>query len=75
MSAYPSPKAYHRKPEFWRVGAILAVCWVLIAIPYAFGNRVAKTANTVTTQYLVEDDVNPTGYPQVIEELSGPIGA
>jgi RHS repeat-associated protein len=45
----------------------------------AFGNRVAKTVTangvTGTTQYLVEDDVNPTGYPQVIEELSGPIGA
>jgi RHS repeat-associated protein len=45
----------------------------------AFGNRVAKTVTvngvTVTTQYLVEDDVNPTGYPQVIEELTGPIGA
>ena len=27
----------------------------------AFGNRVAKTVNGVTTQYLVEDDVNPTG--------------
>jgi YD repeat-containing protein len=26
----------------------------------AFGNRVAKTVNGVTTQYLVEDDVNPT---------------
>ena len=35
----------------------------------AFGNRVAKTVGTVTTQYLVEDDVNPTGYPQVVEEL------
>jgi len=41
----------------------------------AFGNRVAKTVNGVTTQYLVEDDVNPTGYSQVIEELTGPIGA
>ncbi|MFZ1084498.1 MAG: RHS repeat-associated core domain-containing protein [Terracidiphilus sp.] len=41
----------------------------------AFGNRVAKTVNGVTTQYLVEDDVNPTGLPQVVEELSGPIGA
>jgi RHS repeat-associated protein len=41
----------------------------------AFGNRVAKTVNGVTTQYLVEDDVNPTGLPQVIEELSGPIGS
>ena len=41
----------------------------------AFGNRVAKTVNGVTTQYLVEDDVNPTGYPQVVEELAGPIGS
>ena len=41
----------------------------------AFGNRVAKTVNGVTTQYLVEDDVNPTGYPQVIEELTGPFSA
>jgi RHS repeat-associated protein len=36
----------------------------------AFGNRVAKTVNGVTTQYLVEDDVNPTGYPQVFDELT-----
>ena len=41
----------------------------------AFGNRVAKTVNGVATQYLVEDDVNPTGYPQVVEELVGPIGS
>jgi RHS repeat-associated protein len=34
----------------------------------AFGNRVAKTVNDVTTKYLVEDDVNPTGLPQVLEE-------
>ena len=32
------------------------------------GNRVAKTVNNVTTRYLV-DDLNPTGYPQVVEEL------
>ena len=31
------------------------------------GNRVAKTANGVTTRYLF-DDLNPTGYPQVVEE-------
>jgi YD repeat-containing protein len=37
----------------------------------AFGNRVAKTVNGVTTRYLVEDDVNPTGYPQVFDELTG----
>ncbi len=36
----------------------------------AFGNRVSKTVNGVTTQYLVEDDVNPTGYPQVFDELT-----
>jgi RHS repeat-associated protein len=35
----------------------------------AFGNRVAKTVNGVTTQYLVEDDVNPTGLPQVLEDV------
>jgi YD repeat-containing protein len=31
------------------------------------GNRVAKTASGVTTRYLV-DDLNPTGYAQVVEE-------
>src|SRR6185437_16695970 len=31
------------------------------------GNRVAKTASGVTTRYLV-DGLNPTGYPQVVEE-------
>ena len=38
------------------------------------GNRVAKTVVTngvpTTTSYLV-DDLNPTGYPQVVEELQG----
>jgi RHS repeat-associated protein len=34
------------------------------------GNRVAKIVNGVTTYYLV-DDLNPTGYPQVVEELQG----
>ena len=37
----------------------------------AFGNRVGKTVNGAVTRYLVEDDVNPTGYPQVLEELNG----
>jgi RHS repeat-associated protein len=32
------------------------------------GNRVSKTVNGVTTQYLV-DDLNPTGYAQVVEEV------
>jgi RHS repeat-associated protein len=34
------------------------------------GNRVAKTADGITTEYLV-DDLNPTGYPQVMEEVQG----
>jgi RHS repeat-associated protein len=34
------------------------------------GNRVAKTIGSATTQYLV-DDLNPTGYAQVVEELTG----
>jgi len=34
------------------------------------GNRVAKTVSGVTTYYLV-DGLNPTGYPQVVEELAG----
>jgi len=33
------------------------------------GNRVAKTVSGVTTYYLV-DDLNPTGYAQVVEELA-----
>jgi RHS repeat-associated protein len=34
------------------------------------GDRVAKTVGGTTTQYLV-DDLNPTGYAQVVEELVG----
>jgi len=34
------------------------------------GNRVEKTVAGVTTQYLV-DDTNPTGLPQVAEEIVG----
>ena len=33
------------------------------------GNRVGKTVGAATTQYLV-DDLNPTGYAQVVEELT-----
>ena len=32
------------------------------------GNRVARTSSGVTTRYLV-DDLNPTGYAQVMEEI------
>ena len=34
------------------------------------GNRVSKTVSGVTTKYLV-DDLNPTGYAQVVDELTG----
>jgi RHS repeat-associated protein len=34
------------------------------------GNRMAKTVGGVTTRYLV-DDLNPTGLPQVVDELVG----
>ena len=34
------------------------------------GNRVSKTVGGVTTKYLV-DDHNPTGHPQVVEEVVG----
>jgi RHS repeat-associated protein len=46
----------------------------VITILYdADGNRVAKTVNGVTTYYLV-DSQNPTGYAQVIEEITAPVG-
>jgi RHS repeat-associated protein len=32
------------------------------------GNRVSETAGSATTKYLI-DDLNPTGYPQVLDEL------
>ena len=34
------------------------------------GQLVAKTVNNVTTQYLI-DDLSPTGYAQVVEEVTG----
>lgn len=37
------------------------------------GNRVRKTVNGVTTLYLV-DDLNPSGYAQVLEELTSSNG-
>ena len=47
----------------------------VVTIKYdAFGNRVSKTVNGVTTQYLV-DNLNPTGYSQVLDELSGTTAA
>jgi RHS repeat-associated protein len=50
------------------------VSGTVVSIIYdAFGNRVAKTVNGVTTKYLVEDDANPTGYPQVFDELTGSV--
>jgi RHS repeat-associated protein len=42
----------------------------IVALQYdGDGNRVAKTVGATTTRYLV-DDLNPTGYPQVAEELT-----
>jgi RHS repeat-associated protein len=50
----------------------MSVSGTTVSIVYdAFGNRVAKTVNGVTIKYLVEDDVNPTSYPQVGDELTG----
>ncbi|MEK7674619.1 MAG: hypothetical protein AAB676_02130, partial [Verrucomicrobiota bacterium] len=41
-----------------------------IAIVYdGDGNRVSKTVNGVTIYYLV-DELNPSGYTQVLEELT-----
>src|SRR5208283_3140764 len=34
------------------------------------GNRVVKTVGAATTRYLV-DDLNPTGWTQVVEEIGG----
>src|SRR5208282_1784213 len=43
---------------------------VTVTIQYdTDGNRVAKTVGAVTTRYLV-DDLNPTGYAQVVEEVT-----
>lgn len=42
---------------------------VVVTLQYdADGNRISKTVNGVTTRYVVEA-VNPTGFPQVAEEL------
>jgi len=58
---------------------IVILLFLLHSSQDAFGNRVSKTVTntggTTTTQYLVEDDVNPTGYSQVLDELTGPIGS
>jgi RHS repeat-associated protein len=36
------------------------------------GNRIAKTVGSVTTRYLV-DDLNPTGFAQVVEEITATV--
>lgn len=49
----------------------MAVSGTTVTMIYdGFGERVSKTVNGITTQYLVEDDKNPTGYPQVFDELT-----
>ena len=52
------------------INLILCVLFYMLASS-AFGERVAKSVNGVVTRYLVEDDVNPTGIPQVFDELNG----
>jgi RHS repeat-associated protein len=60
-----------------RLGLILVLFFCALARD-AFGNRVSKAVTTAgvttTTQYLVED-LNPIGYPQVLDELTGLIGS
>lgn len=41
------------------------------AVEIVYGGFSSKMASGVTTKYLVEDDVNPTGLPQVFDELTG----
>jgi len=57
---------------------IVILLFLLHASQDAFGNRVSKAVTTAgvptTTQYLV-DDLNPTGYPQILDELTGPFGS
>ena len=42
-----------------------------VALTYnGLGQLVSKSANGITTQYLI-DDLSPAGYPQVVEEIVG----
>jgi hypothetical protein len=41
------------------------------AVEIVYGGFSSKMASAVTTKYLVEDDVNPTGYPQLFDQLTG----
>jgi YD repeat-containing protein len=66
---------YFSLVESWKLGGIFFLVAFLTCAaslrPDGDGNRVAKTVttatNTVTTRYLV-DELNPTGYAQVLEE-------
>jgi RHS repeat-associated protein len=53
-----------------RLKSVTAAAGTVTMVYDGDGNRVAKTMSGVTTPYLV-DDRNPTGYPQVVEELVG----
>jgi len=52
-----------------RAMRVLTLFMLLCSIYDAFGNRATKTVGGVTTTYLVDDDANPTGYAQVLDEL------
>jgi len=52
-----------------RAMRVLTLFMLLCSAYDAFGNRATKTVGGVTTTYLVEDDANPTGYAQVLDEL------
>jgi hypothetical protein len=56
--------------RYWRGYQLVAMNGGAVQLLYdGDGNRVAKSVNGVVTRYLV-DDLNPTGYPQVVDELT-----
>jgi RHS repeat-associated protein len=55
--------AYDSQNELISMGGTVALAYD------ADGNRVSKSVSGVATKYLV-DDLNPTGYPQVVDELT-----
>ncbi len=65
----PAPTAT-RSPTTSRTGSSRRTVALSRIVYDCDGNRVAKTVGGVTTKYLV-DDLNPTGYLQVLEEVVG----
>ncbi len=67
-TATSRPRAARASPTTRRI-SLVSMNGGAVTITYdGDGNRVAKTVNGMTTKYLV-DDLNPTGYAQVMEEL------